>query len=151
MKLSDVKKFFDIKELVSKAAYKAYGESAWAFFDPRLLETLVFIRVRMGIPLVVNNWQSGGTLQQRGLRCNIDQIVADRTKAGKIYCSAHMRGQGVDFSSGKMNAVNIRKWIREHANELPYPIRLENDKSAPTWVHLDVSNISDQKIIEFSA
>lgn len=148
--MADIKTYFSIKELVSKATYNAFRERAWAFFDPRLLETIVFIREHLGIPLVVNNWSSNGTLQQRGLRCNTDQIVADKTKAGKMYCSAHTRGQAVDFSSGKMSAKDIRKWIRAHEDELPYPIRLESDASAPTWVHLDVCNTSVRKIVEFS-
>lgn len=141
-----VQKYFTLPELVSSRVLAKYGDFAWNFFDPRLLDVLVWLREGMGIPLVCNT----STLQQRGLRENTCAIVQERTRAGALYMSAHVLGKGVDLSSGKKSAVEIRKWIRAHIDSCPWPIRLENDKSAPTWVHIDVMN-NTSKLIEFSA
>lgn len=145
-----LKKYFDISELVGKAAaerYKLQGDIAWAFFDARLLEVLLWLREGLNIPLVCNTPR----LQERGLRTNVSQTVRAKTLANQMYCSAHVLGKGVDLSSGRMSAMEIRQWIREHIDECPYPIRLENDESATTWVHIDVMNVTGKKLYEFSA
>lgn len=142
-----IQSYFSISELVSKPVAAKFGQQAWSFFDPRILDVLLWLRQSLCIPLVVNT----PTLQQRGLRENTCQLVADKTKKSQLYCSAHTRGQAVDFSSGKMSAKDIRRWIRANIQYCPHPIRLENDKSAPTWVHIDVCNTSSAKLQEFSA
>ena len=144
--IAEVNKFFDIRELVSKAVYDKYQTSAWRFFDPRLLETLIVLRKDiLCVPLVCNNWRSGGTLQQRGLRENTCPIVSEKTKAGTLYLTAHSLGMAVDLSSGKMDAGRMRKLIKEHADKLPYPIRMEAGESAPTWLHVDVAVSPEQR------
>lgn len=148
--LTEFKRYFDLREVVSKQVYERYGEQAWQFFDPRLLEVVLWLRKRLGIPLVCNNWANGGKFDERGFRANLDPMVADKTKAGKLYCSAHCLGKGIDLSSGRISAPHIRQWIKNHLPEVPYPIRLESDKSAPTWVHIDVCNVTDKMIVEFS-
>ena len=141
------RKYFALTEVVDAQTAKRDGEKAWGYFDLRLLEVLLWIRESLGIRIVINT----KTLQQRGLRTNICQIVKSKTLAGILYISAHMLGKAFDFSSPDMSAKDIRKWIREHINECPYPIRLEDDKSATTWVHIDVCNITDKKLVEFKA
>ena len=149
--LEAFQQYFDLREVVSKQVYERYGQQAWQFFDPRLLEVVVWLRKSMGIPLVCNNWASGGKFDERGFRSNLDPLVSEKTKKGILYCSSHSRGQGIDLSSGRAAAPTIRQWIRLHKEELPYPIRLESDKSAPTWVHIDVCNTGTEPIVEFSA
>lgn len=141
------KKYFALKECVSANVATRFGEQAWSFLDPRLLDVMVWIREGMNIPIVINTT----SLQQRGYRENTSQIVKDKTKKGVTYASPHTRGMAFDFSSGKKTAVEIRKWIRANIATCPHPIRLESDKSAPTWVHVDVCNISKQKLVEFNA
>lgn len=142
-----ISKYFGLGELVSAKVLNKYGAFAWNVFDPRLLDVLLWIREGLGIPLVVNTKQ----LQQRGFRENLSQIVKDKTKAGQLYLSGHTIGKAVDFSSGAMSAVAIRRWIRANIGSCPWPIRIEDDKSAPTWVHIDVMNNTESKLIEFSA
>lgn len=144
--INQLKRYFDISELVGKDCAKKYGEFAWAFLDVRLLEVILWLREGLNIPLTCNT----PSLQQRGLRTNVSQMVRTKTLQNAMYCSAHVLGKGVDLSSSKMSAIEIRQWVRKHINECPYPIRLENDKSAPTWVHIDVMNISGEKLVEFS-
>lgn len=141
-----IQKYFALQELVSAAVYQKYGEFAWNVFDTKLLDVLVWLRGCLGIPLVCNTKQH----QQRGFRENTCQIVTEKTKARQMYLSGHTLGKAVDLSSGDMSAKDIRKWIRANIDSCPWPIRLENDKSAPTWVHIDVMN-NTSKLIEFSA
>lgn len=142
-----ITKYFSLKELVSAKVYAKYGEFAWNFFDTRILDVLVWLREGLGIPLVCNT----STQQQRGFRENLCAIVLEKTRAGRLYLSAHTMGKGVDLSSGAMSAKEIRKWIRANIDSCPWPIRLEDDKSAPTWVHIDVMNNTGSKLVEFSA
>ena len=137
--IKDIKKYFQLQELVSKAVYDKYGEYAWNFFDEKLLATIVALReIILCVPLVCNNWKSGGSFSQRGFRENTCEIVAEKTRANKIYCSAHCLGKGIDLSSPKMTADEMRKKIEANKSILPYSVRIEDAKSAPTWLHIDI-------------
>ena len=70
-----IKKYFGIKELVCKHVYNRDHEASWIYFDPRLLEVVLWIREHIGKPMIVNNWASGGKYTQRGLRCNLCELV----------------------------------------------------------------------------
>lgn len=137
-----LKKYFAIHELVDKQTFDAHGERAWKFFDIRLLITLLFIREKLDKGISINNWFWRGKFSQRGLRTNICSIVKRKTKADKLYLSAHVLGMGIDFDVSGMAASEVRKWLVSIAEELPYKIRLEYKfaKSGReiTWVHLDV-------------
>lgn len=143
--IQKIKRYFALPELVGRDVYAKYGELAWAFLDHRLLDVILWLREGLGIPLVCNT----AALQQRGLRTNLSPLVQEKTKAGKMYLSAHCIGKGVDLSSSKMSAKDMRKWIRQHIDKCPHPIRMEGDKSAPTWLHIDVMNITDNKLVIF--
>lgn len=150
--VNDLARFFDIRELVSKAVYDKHQTGAWRLFDPRLLETLLVLRRDiLRVPLVCNNWRSGGNLQQRGLRENVCQIVKEKTAAGSLYVSAHTLGKAVDLSSPSMSADDMRRTIKNYADMLPWPVRIEKKEGAPTWLHIDVacSPYQQEKILWF--
>lgn len=130
-------KHFKIYELVSKQVYEKYGETAWQFFDPRLLENLDWIRETTGKKITVNDWYWGGNFDERGLRCNMDTMMVDKTNNEIIYCSPHPMGQGVDFDEQDFTAQETRDWLRKNQKDLPHPIRVEKNVS---WVHIDVRN-----------
>ena len=48
--LKAFQRYFDLREVVSKQVYQRYGKQAWQFFDPRLLEVVLWLRKRLGIP-----------------------------------------------------------------------------------------------------
>ena len=143
--IQNIKHYFALPELVGREVDAKYGELAWAFLDTRLLEVILWLREGLNIPLVCNT----ASLQQRGLRTNISPLVHEKTKAGKMYMSAHCLGKGVDLSSSKMSANDMRRWIRQHIDDCPHAIRIEGDRSAPTWLHIDVMNITDNKLVIF--
>ena len=131
-------KYFSIQELVCKHVYDRFGEKAWQFLDTELLHTMLVIRQKLNKPITVNNWAAGGTFSQRSIRCNLCQIVKDKTKANTLYMSSHINGAGIDFDVKGMTAQAVRNWIIANQVLLPYPIRLE-DKV--TWVHLDIYDL----------
>lgn len=135
--IKQLKNYFKIEELVDETVYNTYGESAWRFFDVRLLDTLLFIRLELNKSMTINNWKWGGQFSQRGLRTNISPLVKSKTG---LYLSAHLRGGAVDFDVKDMSAIEVREWLVSKSKQLPHKIRLENNmKGKPiSWVHLDV-------------
>lgn len=133
--MKDIRNYFSIKELVCKHVYDKHHDNAWNFLDPRLIRTLTFIRECLGKPIVVNNWANSGQYSQRGLRCNLCDLVASKTKNNQLYVSAHMQGEAVDFNVQGMTADQVRQWLENNKSLLPYHIRIEKDVN---WVHLDV-------------
>lgn len=142
--------FFSVKELVCKHVYERYGENAAMFLDEKLIETLNVIREQiLCAPMTVNNWHAGGNFTQRGLRCNICELVKNKTDAGRLYLSAHMLGKAVDCSVEGMTAEEARRLIIDKQELLPYPIRLEDGVS---WLHIDVyDNGKGEKVYLFKA
>lgn len=124
-----------VKEVVCPHVYAKWGDKAIRFIRPELRATLDVIRNKiLKCPITINN----KTYTQRGLRCNCCQLVADKTKAGKVYLSAHNLGAGVDFSCSKYTVQEVHELIKKNANLLPYKIRLESPIDSPSWSHVDV-------------
>jgi hypothetical protein len=136
---------FSIEELVCLQVSEKFGETAFSFFDDKLLMTLDLLRDQLG-PIYINNWDSGGQFDQRGFRCLHCQIVMDAIKKGTLYCSAHMTGQAADFDVKGMTAAQVREWIQSNDIKLPYPVRLEKNVS---WVHLDTRDLGNDKVTQF--
>lgn len=138
---------FTLDELVCEHVYNKYGAFAYNFFDPRILIMIDTIRDRINKAIFINNWLIHGSFSQRGLRCPECQIPKDYAAKGILYMSAHPLGKGFDMEVEDMSADEVRQWIILHANWWPYPIRLE-DKV--TWVHLDLYNDTEKKVILFN-
>lgn len=144
-------KHFKIKELVSEQVYRKYGENAWTFFDQKILLTLDNIRDFFGKPMTVNNWAYGGSLSQRGFRCNMDQIVKDKTEDGRMYCSQHCLGRAFDFNIKGMDCDDVRRDILNNQDLFPHITRMEHRDNSRTWVHIDIANIACDSIYVFKA
>lgn len=139
--ISKLKKYFNIKELVCPHVASKFGETAWMFLSTQLLHTLLILREDIiKRPMTINN---GSTFTQRGLRCNMCQIVKGKSSP---YLSAHVLGEGVDFSCSDISAEEVRKLIAADKDKLPYNIRLESDV---TWVHVDCYDNNSSKITYF--
>lgn len=134
--------FFSIKELVSPIVYNQWKEQAWMFFDENLLKELDFIRENWGSPIIINNWASGGSLKQCGLRSNLDQIPMDKTKERLLYLSAHCMGRAVDLHDGLGRNLKLYDFVLKllKQKKLQYFKRLEDWNKTYTgggWVHID--------------
>lgn len=139
--IDEIKQYFDIEELVCPHIKEVHGEAAWRLFDPRLLEVLLWIRRKVNKPIYAN-WYDRN-LTQRGIRCNLCQLVKDKSAAGVLYVSPHILAAGIDFDIQGMLAEESRQWIEKNKAGLPHPIRIERGVS---WVHLDVLVISNNKV-----
>lgn len=134
-------KYFKLYELVSEQVYRKYGETAWQFFDPRLLKTIVWIRKKLNKIITINTWYWNGEFNERGLRANLDSIVKNATDSNRLYLSPHIQGAAIDFDVKGMKAEEVRQWLIENKSDLPYSIRLEKDVN---WVHLDVRETKEK-------
>ena len=141
--ITELKKYFHIKELVCPHAYSGWGEKAWMFLTTEALYTLLVLRTLiLKVPLVCNT----KTLTQRGLRCNLCEIVKDKTAKNVLYLSAHINGTGWDLTSPKMSAEEMRNKIMQHADLLPYPVRIEKHVN---WLHIDCYVIGNPRKVTF--
>lgn len=138
-----LKPYFSVKELVCPHCYAKWGEKSWQFLDTNLLHCLLIIRESIVCrPMYVN----GKTYTQRGLRCNMCDLVKGKTS---IYLSPHLMGKAIDFTVSGMTAEEARKRIKQHAASFPCNIRLEKGVS---WCHFDVVQQYgvSEKVYEFN-
>lgn len=138
--INKLKSRFRIQELVGKRTYKKHGDRAWKFFSFRLLHTLWILRKEIGRPITINTWHKGGRFSQRGLRTNVQDIFRGFFMSLRLYLSAHVLGEAIDFDVEGMTAEEVRNWIIRNQSKFPYKIRLEHKKNGKPikWVHLDV-------------
>ena len=142
--IKEVKRYFDVDELVCDHTYAKWGEQSWQFLDTDFLHCLLVIRRDiLKVPMYCN----GRTAHQKGLRCNMCQLVKEK-KA--VYLSSHVFGKAGDFTSPSMKAEKMRELIKANANLLPCPIRIE---AGISWLHFDClpQYGITQKVYEFKA
>lgn len=142
--LRNVRKFFDIDELVCSHTAAKWGDRAWQFLDTDFLHALLIIRRDI---LKAPMWCNSSTLHQRGLRCNLCEVVKHKKS---VYLSAHILGKAGDFTVEGMTAEEARTLIKRNAHLLPCNIRLEGGVS---WLHIDVLPQDGviAKVYEFAA
>lgn len=146
--IKELKEYFDIRELVCPDVFKQFGELSWQFFDSQFLETLLVVRRDIiKAEMTVNNWAFGGEFDERGLRCNICDIVRRKTIKNELYMSAHCNGNAIDATTKQYSAEQMRQLIIKNQSLLPYKIRLEKDVN---WLHLDTyDNMGNEKVYLF--
>ncbi len=142
--LTEIKRYFDITELVCDHTFAKFGERSWQFLDTYALWCLLIIRrdiVKM--PMYCNSKSS----HQKGLRCNMCQLVKSK---GSIYLTMHSFGKAFDLTCAGMKAEKMRELIKANAHLFPCPIRIEGGVS---WLHFDVLQQYgvSQKVYEFKA
>ena len=99
--IAQVRRFFDIDELVCKHTVAKWGERAWQFLDTDALQVLLVLRESILCrPMYINNYGRGIT--QRGLRCNRCQLVREKAT---VYLTQHGFGKAWDFTVDGMTAL----------------------------------------------
>lgn len=127
--IRELHKYFQVSELVCEHTHSKWGERSWQFLDTDYLHALLIIRRDiLQLPMTCNHTGAN----QRGLRCNMCELVKENTKN---YLSSHILGKAGDFSVKGLTAQEARDRIKNNAHLLPCNIRLE-DKV--TWLHFDV-------------
>lgn len=140
--LKEVKKYFDVDELVCNHIFDKWKQNSWQFLDTDFLHCLLIIRRDIiQKPMYCN----GNQAHQRGVRCNRCDLVKQKNT---VYVSSHILGKAGDFSCPVYKADKMRELIKEKKDLLPCPIRMEADVS---WLHFDVlpqCGVTD-KVYEF--
>lgn len=142
--IRQLKRYFQVSELVCNHTHAKWGEKSWQFLDTDFLHCLLVIRRDIiQMPMICNHDEA----HQRGLRCNRCDLVREKKNA---YLSSHVLGKAGDFTIPGITAQEARSRIRNHANQLPGPIRMEGGVS---WLHFDVlpQYGITQKVYEFTA
>ena len=143
-----IQDYFHAKEVVCPDVYDKFGLYSWQFFDPRLLDVMLVIREKTGLPVVVNNWGKGGNLTQRGLRCHLCPMMKEKTRLEKLYMTAHSFGMAWDFNVVGQTVEETHRWIVNNQILLPHPIRLE-EPDGVNRVHLDTRTDGFRQITWF--
>jgi hypothetical protein len=135
---------FKIHEVVCPHVLAGFSETqAWSFFDERLLMTVDFLGDQLGI-IYANNYFWGGNKDERGIRCILCSEVISKSRKNKLYCSAHIRAQALDFVVKKMASDKVGLWIMSNYLVFPFPIRIEKNRIG--YTHLDVCNQGTNKV-----
>lgn len=130
--IKELGKYFDIVELVCPHTYNKWKDRSWQFLDTEYLHDLLVVRRDIiQQPMYCNNWDKQGQFSQRGLRCNMCQIVKGKKD---VYLSAHVLGKAGDFDVKGMTAERAREMIMAARDVLPHPFRLEGNVG---WLHFD--------------
>lgn len=147
--IQELKKYFDIRELVCSHTFEKFGERSWQFFDRDFLETLLIIRRDiLKVRMFANNYHYAKTkpiYDERGFRCNICSICKNKTLKGLLYLSAHPNGSGLDFDAEGLTVKQVHQLIKDNIHLLPCKVRMEDNV---TWNHIDIYD--DPKAEKFS-
>lgn len=141
-------KYFDVKELVPKEVWEELGdEGSLKLLNPAALKALEEVREIIGIPLICNNWASGGSRNYCGYRQQNCPIGAKG--------SQHKKGNAFDLISNSKSARLMRYELEQNKMKLSIPIRIEKwDQKGveTTWLHIDTKNFTgNEKIYFFKA
>ena len=147
--IDQLKKYFDIHELVCPHVYNKFKNNSWQFLSTELLSTLLTLRITIfNKPIIINTWIKNGQFSQRGLRCNMCSLVKNKKD---VYVSAHLLGKAFDFNVIGLSTEQVYDEIRKNIDKFEYPIRMEITNG--NWNHIDVYQpyCSKSQLIEFSA
>lgn len=144
---------FDLREFVSPAVWKRFGDQSIWFVNPWCIEFAQFMKEWLSgeygeeVVVTINSWHFGGI---RKWSCHRTyQYIKNQINAGRkpATLSQHIGGQSnaIDFqasikSSGEViDPSEIRsKMIEQTALMMSHGLTtLEGSKWAPTWVHAD--------------
>lgn len=124
-------KYFDIREFVPKQIWTKFGDKSIWFVDERTIAIALAYREHFGVPIIINNWHTGGEYMYRGYR-------PPRVNLGAEY-SQHKFGRAFDCSTSSISASDMLKevqanWTKFKALGLT---TIENPKFTPGWLHSD--------------
>jgi len=122
---------FDLREFIDPVTYQARGEDSIGLINKKLIAIAEFVRTKLGKPVTINNWHTGGQYKESGLR-------NPNSKTG-AKLSQHKLGNAIDC---KVNGYGGNEWyqfVKDNAKEL-FNLgvrRIEDKNIATTWLHID--------------
>lgn len=122
---------FKIQELVGPKCFAERGERAWELLNAGVLRDIDRVSELFG-PVTINNWHSGGTFKESGLR--------DHDTSTGARWSAHKFGFGFDLKFKTVTVKQVYDYILAHRDEFPSITVIEDIAHTPTWLHVDGRN-----------
>lgn len=130
-------KFFSIQELVHPNIHAKWGDRAWEFLDPRVLQSADQLREYFG-PITINDWHVGGEHVDSGLREFL-------STTGAAF-SQHKFGRALDLKFKNTTPIGVASVITAQPSRFPFITTLEDVSKTITWLHIDVRNHDKQGI-----
>jgi len=112
----------------------------YVFMDKRTVEYAEKVRVYFGVPVTINNWNSGGSYTLRGWRPRNTSVGAKN--------SQHKVGMAIDYDVKGMTAEEVRQMIRDD-QKLFYSFGLRRVEDTTSWVHNDLKDMNVRDKIYF--
>lgn len=137
--MSYIPKYFKAYELVPRDVYNVtHTNDIFDLFDENALKVIDLIREWSGVPLVINNWYSGGNRENSGYRKPDSKVGAQK--------SSHKLGKAFDIISSKKTTKELWAIINKNADKLPCKIRIEKTSNGReiTWLHIDTAAKTNQ-------
>ena len=131
MKLTDN---FELHEFINPTTYNKFGVNSLRYIRPEIIAIAQLFREIVGCPVTINNWKSGGSYSESGLR-------DFNTSTGASY-SAHKFGAAIDVKTGltshQMAAIVEKNW---GAFKVVGLTRIEDpdytEGKSKDWLHMD--------------
>jgi hypothetical protein len=128
-------KNFSLQEFVPPAMYKKWGDKSVQFIDMRIVYFAQALRDNLGMPIVINNWHTGGQYKESGLR-------AFNTPTGASM-SQHKFGRAVDLKISDSKGVIrndsgaiLRKHVQDNWDKYKQWITT-TEADTDSWAHFD--------------
>jgi hypothetical protein len=127
---------FDVREMVDQNTFKALGVNAAWLIDPKIVRVLDLLREKLGAPIFVNNWHTGGPFKSSGFRSMSD-------KTGAMF-SQHRRGCAADVKASGRKPADLLAIINANFDDFKAAglTTIEDINYTPTWLHLDCRPIA---------
>lgn len=130
-------KYFKIQELVCPHVYEKYGDKSWEFFNEEFLKDLDIVREVLRVPIIINNWSTGGKYRESGNRCQFCSIVAKKIVNKELNMSMHNLYQAFDLKPKGLEIKKAVEIIMDNVHRFRAIKRIENPDYTPTWLHID--------------
>lgn len=135
MKISD---HFDLREFVPKDIWDQYGKNSTWFIDWAIVEGAEWLRELFGKPIIINNWHTGGTFQNRGFR-------HPHTTAG-ARLSQHKFGRAIDFNVVGVKPDEVYDALIKEKGMIQWTA-IEDKAFTPTWTHIDCRFTNQEELL----
>jgi hypothetical protein len=122
-------------EFLPKTTFSIWGPKGMRFIDARIPVIVEWIREKYNLPVRINTWDDGGSLDGRCLRLS--------TNTAYTWHSCHTFGRAIDFDIPGLDPEKIRNDILNlYFADLKTLGLTAIELKTPTWVHLSVSDFS---------
>lgn len=131
---------FFLDELVPKEIYMQFYEKSIMFLDPRIKDIIEGIRTYFNVPIIINNWFTGGERNESGFRL-------PETKTGSSL-SQHKFGRAIDMIFPKgTDYEKVRQIIRDKYDTFR-KMGITTIENKVNWLHVDCRQTIMDKLYE---